>query len=274
MDGELSLALEVRGEKGRTDLELRVGDALFIVEAKRGWLMPSVAQLEQYAHRIAHRGVGALLTLSQASQALAATSLPAQVDGVPVVHLPWTDVLSDIDAVQLDCRGHERMWLDELRTYLKGVVRVRDIADSWTYCVVLDDEKPGGGATFKEIVVEQLMYFHPYGQGGWPTERPNFMAFRWDGAVRRIHRVVKADAINPPARALPVYDYEEESVCSATTRCIRPSVHELPPYDPIPNGAPYRATRLWVLLDQLQTAPGLAEAIANTRNSTRARELL
>jgi hypothetical protein len=81
---------------------------------------PSAVQLGQYANRIAKRSGGMLVTLSQASQALAASSLPAQVDGVPVVHLPWRDVLADIAAVRSGCRGRERVWLDELHAYLRG----------------------------------------------------------------------------------------------------------------------------------------------------------
>ncbi len=50
--GDVSLALEVRDAQGRTDLELRVGDALFIFEAKRAWQLPTQRQLAQYAGRI------------------------------------------------------------------------------------------------------------------------------------------------------------------------------------------------------------------------------
>lgn len=263
-DGDMFLALEVRGELGRTDFEIEVGESLVIIEAKRGWLLPTVAQLKQYVGRIATRTSGALVTLSQASQSLAASSLPTEVNGVPVVHLPWSEVLADIKAVSSGCRGRERLWLDELRTYLEGVIRVRDIADSWTYCVVLNDERPGGGATFKEIVTDQLTYFHPYGTGGWPVEPPNFMAFRWNGAVQRIHRVVQADVV-PHLQDRYPYMMTKKNPLAARPHAVYTLGPQLPPYDPIPNGAPYRANRLWVLLDQLQTSPSLAEAIARTK---------
>jgi len=264
VEGEPSLALEVRVEVGRTDLEIRVGDALFIVEAKRGWLLPSQTQLKQYANRVEHHRRGALITLSQASHALARKSLPATVDGIPVVHLPWAEVLADIEAIKPDCKGRERFWLDELRAYLKEVVKVRNVAESWTYSVVLNDERPGGGATFKEIVTDQLAYFHPYGEGGWPTEPPNFMAFRWDGAVRRIHRVMNADVV-PHLQDRYPYMTTKKNPLAARPHAVYGLGPQLPPLEPIPNGAPYRATRLWVLLDQLQTAPSLAEAISRTK---------
>jgi hypothetical protein len=46
------------------------------------------------------------------------------------------------------------------------------------------------------------------------------------------------------------------------------SKRRLPPLEPIANGAQYRAIRLWVLLDQLQTANTLAEAHKRTRELT------
>ena len=260
--GDLSLDLEEQDAAGRTDLELKLGSTLFIIEAKRGWLLPSKAQLSKYASRItAAPGGGALVTLSQASHALAAQNLPSRIGAVPVVHLPWRDVLTDVDAVTPDCRGHERLWLNEFHTYMKEMTSVRRVEDSWTYCVVLNDVKPGGTATFKEIVTEQLSYFHPYGTGGWPTEAPNFMAFRWAGAVQRIHRVIDHEVVPQLTDRWPELTDEAASRPHAVYR-LGP---RLPPHEPIPNGAPYRASRLWVLLDQLQTAPTLKAALAGSR---------
>lgn len=138
----VSLALEVRGDPGRTDLQIELPDALLIVEAKRGWMLPTTRQLTAYAPRVRRHGGGALVTLSQASAALARVQLPAQVDGIPVLHLSWHEVLTDIAELAHERRGQERMWLEELARYLRGVVRLRSIADSWTYCVVLNDERP------------------------------------------------------------------------------------------------------------------------------------
>jgi hypothetical protein len=111
--------------------------------------------------------------------------------------LPWRQVLADIAATRSTCRGRERFWLDQLDTYLVGAINVRNVADSWTYCVVLNEERPGdGGAlTFRQFVTDELRYFHPYGISGWPTEPPNFIAFRWHGSVHRIHRILSAEVV-------------------------------------------------------------------------------
>ncbi|MGW1347033.1 hypothetical protein ACWCOV_38685 [Kribbella sp. NPDC002412] len=261
---QITIDLEVRDEVGRTDLEVAVPGAVLVFEAKRGWLLPSVAQLASYAPRVRAHGGGTLVTLSQASEALARTQLPPEIDGLPVVHLPWRHVLADIAAVRSTCRGRERFWLDQLDTYLAGVINVRSVADSWTYCVALNDQHPGGGGahTFRQFVTEELCYFHPYGVSGWPTEPPNFIAFRWAGAVHRIHRIRTAEVVPTLLDRWPDIPATDDTTRPHAIYDLGPRI---PPFDPIPNGAQYRASRLWVLLDQLQTSPTLAEALAQTK---------
>ncbi|BBC69145.1 hypothetical protein MMRN_p1140 (plasmid) [Mycobacterium marinum] len=264
LGGDASIAMEVRDNNRRTDLEIRLADGLVIFEAKRGWLLPTTQQLRRYAGRVRHHGNGVLVTLSQASHALAA-KLPSDVLGVPVLHLPWNEVLIDTTKARQVCRGRERLWLEELRRYLTGVIRVRSVADSWTYCVALNRHKTGGkkDLTFIEWVTEALTYYHPYGVSGWPTDPPNFMAFRWDGAVRRIHRVEKADVYPTLLDCYPDLPQDEKTMRPHAVYKL--GKRRLPPLEPIKNGASYRAIRLWVLLDQLQTATTLAEAHKRTR---------
>lgn len=264
-DEGISFALEVRAEIGRTDLEVRLPSALVIFEAKRDWLLPTTTQLAQYVSRIHRSGSGALVSLSQASTALAQTQLPTEIQGVPVVHLPWRDVLADIATASAICRGRERIWLDELHTYLLEVIRMRTVADSLVYSVVLSEDRPGGEGTptFREFVTDQLCYFHPYGVKGWPTDPPNFMAFRWAGAVQRIHRIMQTDVVPTIRDRFPYLPVNELSDRPHAVYDLGP---RLPPLEPVPNGAGiYPSSRLWVLLDQLQTAPSLKDAIAGTR---------
>ena len=261
---DIALALETRDNDGRTDLEVRLEGALLIIEAKRGWQLPDRAQLRRYAKRITTGpGHGALITLSQASPALASMTLPSEIRGVPVRHLPWRDVMADISSVRQGRRGQERLWLEEFRAYLQGVIRMRRIEDSWTYCVVVNDKMPddGGRYTFRQYVTEENCYFHPFGMGGWPKEPPNFLAFRWDGAVQRIHRV-QAEVVPTLLDRYPELRRSPKTMRPHVVYDLGP---RLPPHKPIPNGAPYRASRLWVLLDQLQTAKTLKAAMDDTR---------
>lgn len=96
--------MEVRRAVGRTDLEITLPGSLVIVEAKRGWLLPATGQLASYAPRIQAHGGGVLVTLSQASEALARSVLPSEVDGIPVVHLPWRSVLAELRSIRRSTR--------------------------------------------------------------------------------------------------------------------------------------------------------------------------
>lgn len=140
-----SVRLETADDDGRTDVELVCEGALVVVEAKRGWQLPTIRQLEIYARRVVATGGGLLITLSDASPAWAAHALPGVVGGVPIHHLPWSVVLDDIDVAASGVRGSERRWLGELRSYLRKVVRVRDPASGWAYCVVVSDDMPDWG---------------------------------------------------------------------------------------------------------------------------------
>ena len=266
-DADADFALEVRAEAGRTDLEVRLpaSSTLVIFEAKRDWLLPTTQQLAQYVPRVHQYGSGVLVSLSQASTALAAAQLPAQIDDVPIIHLPWRDILSDIATTRTLCRGRERIWLEELHTYLTEVIRMRTVADSMVYSVVLNDERPGGAGTptVREFVTEEHCYFHPYGTGGWPTDPPNFMAFRWGAAVQRIHRIMQADVVPTIRDRFP---YLPKGEASDRPHAVYELGPRIPPFDPIPNGTGiYPSSRLWVLLDQLQTALTLKDALTGTR---------
>ncbi|PZS01814.1 MAG: hypothetical protein DLM56_13945 [Pseudonocardiales bacterium] len=259
---DTSVRMEVRDDGGRTDLELDTGDALIIVEAKRGWLLPRQPQLAAYAPRIADRGSGVLVTLSSASDDWAAASVPSDVNGVPVRHLSWAVARRLLAARARQSRGQERFWLNEFSAYLKGALRMRDVADSRTYSVAISQARPERGAkrTFREWVVDEGIYFHPF-KKGWPRQPPNFLAFRWDKQVQRIQRVVSAEVVPSLATALP-------DIPSSPTSDVPHAIYRLgPPLPgtPIPSGKPYRASHRWVLLDQLLTAGSLAAAMEGTR---------
>ena len=140
-----AVRLETADVDGRTDIELVREGALVVIEAKRGWQLPTVRQLATYSKRVVAAGGGMLITLSDASPAWAAHALPGVVDGVPVQHLPWSVVLDDIHAAASDVRGSERRWLGELRSYLRKAVHVHDPASGWAYCVVVSDATPDWG---------------------------------------------------------------------------------------------------------------------------------
>jgi hypothetical protein len=91
----LAIALQksVRGA-GITDIEIRGGDFHVIVEAKRGWNLPAKEQLEKYVPRL-HKSKARhalIVTMSECSKEYAREYLVADVDGVPVQHMSWSQI--------------------------------------------------------------------------------------------------------------------------------------------------------------------------------------
>jgi hypothetical protein len=263
---EAALRLEVRDDTGRTDLEISTGDCLVVVEAKRGWLVPGETQLAKYAPRITAHGGGVLVSLSAATQEWARQTLPATIQGIPVVHLPWDHVRLDLTAARDIARGQERAWLEEFTDYLRKAIRMRDPADSWTYCVVISNDRPGGGPrTFREFVTIEGCYFHPYGWGkGWPRTPPNFLAFRWDGQVQQVRRVTRAEVIPDLQSRWPDIPKTGDTVRPHALYHLGPTL----PGTPIPSGTTYRAARIWVILDHLLTSATLKDARTQTATAT------
>jgi hypothetical protein len=262
-----AIRVETRDAQGRTDLEIDAGPSLVVIEAKRGWVLPCETQLAAYGPRVLARGSGALASLSSVSPEWAAQKLPATIMGVPVLHLAWAAVRRDLDAARARSHGRERLWLSELRDYLGKAIRMRDPADCWTYCVAISTSKPGGGGsrTFRDFVTSESCYFHPYGWGsGWPSTPPNFLAFRWDGRVQRIHRVTSSEIIPSLQELQPDIPADKDTTRPhALYRLGRPL-----PVLPVPSGGKYRAARVWFLLDQLLTSQTLTEAIRNSKMVT------
>ncbi|MGO9583559.1 MAG: hypothetical protein ACLP36_12185 [Acidimicrobiales bacterium] len=253
------LRMETSDADGRTDLEIETPGQLIVVEAKRGWHLPTEEQLLDYVPRIRNHGGGFFVTLSDCSSKWAERFLPAAVDGIPVRHLPWAAAQAKLATARHASRGTERTWLNELDAYLRRVVRVTQTSDMWTYCVVLSNRQ-FGPHTFREFVTEEGVYFYPFGWvDSWPKEPPNFFAFRWSNFVQRVHRVEKAEiteSLRNRWPGAPAGDADKPHVLCTLGPALRMT--------PLPTGRSYRASHVWVLLDQLFTCSTLAEAVIET----------
>jgi hypothetical protein len=271
MPGEpdaVGAALEVADDLGRTDLELTGVDARVVIEAKKGWLVPGEVQLSKYLGRFDAFGSRLLVSLSDSSAAWARHQLPEHVGGVPVRHVPWDDIRVDVRAARQASKSAERLWLDELSNYLMGATAVRDVADQWAYCVVVSGASPAtGGRTFREFVIKERIYFHPYGgRNGWPKRPPRFMAFRWGGRVRQINRVVAHEVVPHLNDRLPGIP---RGMDGADHPHIIYSLGPDIPIPVIPTKGVYPNGRVWALLDQILTQPTLGDAVRESKKLTR-----
>lgn len=176
---------EYSAQQGITDIEIEAGDVRVIVEAKRGWTLPTRGQLQQYAARKPHL----IVVLSECSEAYATPRLDKDVGGVPVTHRSWRDVAKLTRAARRTGNRSEGRVLDEFLTYLETAMPVQDQESNLVYVVSLSLDTPKGwGISNIEIVEKMGRYFHPVGNR-WPTEPPTYLGFRYHGKLQSIRHV-------------------------------------------------------------------------------------
>ena len=166
---------EYRSKGGYTDIEI-VGDDLHVViEAKRGWQLPTQRQLQKYQPRFRAMGMcyQKMVTMSECSVPYAGEVLQDMQLTLPVVHISWAS-LTNI-AASIGRTHAEKRLLSELRNYVATIVNMQNKESNWVYVVALG-RWPWGGTTFVDIVEKEHRYFHPFGRSGWPKEPPNISA--------------------------------------------------------------------------------------------------
>lgn len=256
---EADVALETVGTEGRTDVEVTTATTKVIFEAKQGWLVPGEQQLSLYANRFEGFGQAVLVSLSDSSPLWAREQLPETVAGVPVTHLSWDDIRQAASRAATFTRGRERYWIEELETYMGTATSRRPLDDQWVYCVVVSDTVLGA-QTFREYVLDERVYFHPYGgHNTWPKRPPNFLCFRWGGRVRQVNRVKSFEVIPHLSDRWPGVPRGESGGPHI--------VYELGPDIPTPavsTKGTYATGRVWCLLDQLLTQPTLKDAVRSS----------
>jgi hypothetical protein len=180
-------------DKGFTDIEVQAGSFHLLVEAKAGMTLPSEAQLRRYITRLgSRRGQEHLVvTISAASQSWAKSHGVQSVEGVPVKHLAWSDVVRLARDAERKTRSPiEKLWLNELISHLEGYGMAQNRFDARAFVVVLSNDplSDRDPLTWIDVVVEQGRYFHPFGKG-WPSIPPAYLGFRYRSAFRSAHFV-------------------------------------------------------------------------------------
>lgn len=253
---ETLVALETADVEGRTDIELTTSTTKVVIEAKQGWLVPGEEQLEKYLGRFDEFEHRLLVSMSDSSERWAGDLLPATVGDVPVRHISWDALRDAVRTSRVAAHGRERMWLEELEEYMGKSTSTVPYDDQWVFCVVVSDEV-FGGMTFRDYVVKERTYFHPFGGNNtWPKVAPNFLCFRWGGAVRQVNRVESFEVVSSLTDCWPSITPEEAGGAHI--------VYELGPDIPIPEistKGTYASGRVWCLLDQLLVQPTLADAV-------------
>jgi hypothetical protein len=256
---------------GITDIEIESPGILhIIVEAKRGWLLPGIAQLRKYAKRISFSGNRPkrklLVTLSECSAIFARSHMTERtVEGVPVTHISWKTLASWCRDAGSGASQRERHLLQDLAEYLEIVMTSQRQDSNEVYVVSLGSNTPKGWDTSWIDVVERYRrYFHPVGGSGWPKEPPNYLAFRSQGRLQSIHHVESYGVIENLKMAcagIPDEPTEPHFLYHLGLPIV--------PGHVVKNGKIWPNGRYWCAIDTLLTCKTVAEArdASNKRRS-------
>lgn len=263
---DAAITFQHADEFGITDIQVTVPGRLDVVfEAKRGWTLPTEAQLRRYAQRL-QRGEAidrrlAVLTqwgaTNYASKRIAGWDL-----GLPCEVIGWEDVLKLATRAAKEAPRPERKLLGEFATYLAGVVEMRNIDSNRVYVVSLSREQhPYLPMDFISVVEDHHRYTYGAIGGGWPKVPPNYMGFRYGGRLRSICHVdnyTVATDLSPFFPGGPVIEHEPNFVLSLGPPII--------PARPVPNGPGVpRNVRVWADIDLLLTADTITDAVRLTK---------
>ena len=263
-----SIRLQVaKKSAGITDVEIESpGKAHIIVETKRGITLPTETQLSMYASRIAAHEEGAkcLVALTDCPEPYVNVHFTTKtLRGIPVVHVSWAEVLKMARQAHSRSRLKEKYLIDELLTYLKGLVTMQEIDSNWVLVVALNDQKPKGWElSWIEVVTRKHRYFDPVERLKTP---PNYIAFRYGAELQSIHHIEGYDVVTDIHEAIaeiPKGDITGAHFVFHLGPAFKPD-HKVPSRIP-------QAGRRWCMLDTLFTCESVAAAnkLSSERKNT------
>ena len=265
----IRLQEHIRGT-GYTDIEILTERAHVIVEAKRGWSIPSVDQLEKYAASLRPDRAGALLIAAEGSRSFASGRYPTSVHGregvsVPVAYRSWRQLTTLAAATADRVRStNEKRLLRDLIRYLRSLMSSQAVRDNMVYVVALGAPTAWGSVSPRDVVLKDFRYFHPVGgsRGGWPKEPYNYLGFRFDGKLQQINHVERVEVDDHPYPHVPSFPADEEWDRPFYIYYLGPTIR---PLHTVKSGRVKRALRVEAALDLLLTCDTISDARDQTK---------
>ena len=266
-------------EKGFTDIEL-IDPAKHhvIVEAKRGFTVPSDKQLEKYADRLLAsteakaKKLLVVLAESDRYERWLKLKVPKKVKGIEVLPITWRR-FQDMAQQSIKTAKHEqKRLLHQLIHYLDKVTSMQNQTSNAVYVVALGQGNfENSNIPYIEVVEKYRKYFHPVGggKGGWPADPPNYIAFRYRGALQSIHHIESYTVIDNyyPHFPVPRNSIADPPHYLYTLGPIIKPTKTTPTND---LKGRYRqitmSSRRWCDLDLLLTSDSIAEAVKRSRD--------
>lgn len=260
---------DYRERSGITDIEIDVpGQCHVIVEAKRGWNLPSTHQLGKYIPRLKNgkATVCKIVALSECTTDYASTRLISEIDGVPIQTISWRAIVRMVERAVKRGKLKEKHLLKDLLDYLGRVTTMQDTDSNRVYVVAVGaGTHDGWRISWIDMIEKYKKYFHPVGIKGWPKEPPNYIAFRYRGRLQSIHHIKNYAVITdlhdgfkelPHKKREPHFLYE-----------LGPAIR---PAHKVPTGKLYANGRVWCMFDTLLSS----DTIAHARDISKKREKL
>ena len=187
----VNLKLQEHGEKdkGYTDLEIETNNTYTIIEAKKGWILPTLDQLERYVERFSGTKKSKLVVLTECSVTYGKQNLPTNINGIPIMPYSWKKLWNLTKRVIKNSRGYEKELNIDLSMYLGGLMKMQNYDSNLVYVVSISDKtEENWDISWIDVVEKKKKYFHPIAPT-WPKEPPNYLAFRYYGELQSIHHV-------------------------------------------------------------------------------------
>jgi len=258
-------------KRGITDIEIESGNDFFIiVEAKRGWHLPSRNQLSKYLGRhsfsSAKARFKAVVVLSECSKQYFNEFVEKpRHQGARLLDLPWKEVFHCSRRATGKSSHAEKRLLNELSIYLENIMTMQNKESNLVFVVSLSYRNPRGSTiSYIDIVNDKRLYFHPMGTNGWPSEPPNYIGFRYDGKLQTIHYVKSYDVFTDPH--VHIGEIEADNWGSYFLYHLGPPIR---PNHEVRTGRIYRNGRVWCMLDALLTSRSISKARDITKKRMR-----
>ncbi len=244
-------------DKGYKDIELISNNYHYIIEAKKGWNLPSKFQLLRYTSRFKKEKNNKIIVLSECKKEYAKKILAKYNSKIPIEFISFNKIYELIKKIRCDCNYKQRYILDELYKYYKKAVKMIDINSNKVFCVVISDKKLVKDFTFLDVV-KKGYYFYPL-VTNWPKDKPpTYIAFRSKGKLLSIHYVKDYDVVEKPDKYIP--ELKGWKGWSNNLHYILKLGKAFKPNHEVKNGKIYASQHLWCMLDTLFTSKTIKEA--------------
>ncbi|OGC11283.1 hypothetical protein A3K48_02025 [candidate division WOR-1 bacterium RIFOXYA12_FULL_52_29] len=254
------IRLQKHGEKGITDIEIVVDNRFFcIIEAKKGWSLPTLDQLKKYRERFGgyKRTKRMFLVLSDCTEEYFNGNLKRSIRGVPIKSISWHDVIKTINYIYHEASNKEKYLLSELQKYLLEEVQMENKESNWVYVVSLSNKTPKWSKiSWRDVINKKRLYFYP-AEKNWPKIPLNYMGFRYDGKLQSIHYVKSYEIVADMHSRIP-----EIKRGKVKNHYLLYLGEPFEPRKELPIGKIWSNGRLKCMLDTLFTCKSLKDACA------------